>query len=480
MSKITRNFNNIQASKDIDTMLNRFDNTITKVHEMINKQTVYSTWIKFQLGVTNYLVFDSTSNDSNENLICSLEFNKSGAGIANDFTLKIAYDPFNMGQNSKSKIEQLDEWVAESMAMDFNSDTKQCKGYLQYGYNNTDDNELISPSYEFMLTECSSDTNFANGIGTFIFKGTSIISTDSEFTANFNAINSWNLMDIIDWHLYYYYGNSDKGGAHVKPGTKTYPGALGYLIDIPDKLFEEAPTISFTEASGITPWAYCESVLENQISVPDAESDQYKELDKMSASSRPKYIMYITDDRGQKTIHVNYISPLRNNNDNKSLKWEFTWNEEKNNSLVIDWSPTSNSWLYIIQKTKYLRDEAIRRKLNPTNSQVNSLQAGRANIVKKDTDNVSVEANDINSASAAFAKIQTSNKTEVTELYDAKLTTVGFPCDVPLAVEVRILPKILESVSRTSGVYMINKCTDQITNKGLYTSTFELFRLRSI
>ena len=66
------------------------------------------------------------------------------------------------------------------------------------------------------------------------------------------------------------------------------------------------------------------------------------------------------------------------------------------------------------------------------------------------------------------------------EFYDAELVTLGIPSDVPIGATITILPRVLETVSRTAGVYMINSCTDSITSNGIYKSTFTLYRLRSV
>ena len=66
------------------------------------------------------------------------------------------------------------------------------------------------------------------------------------------------------------------------------------------------------------------------------------------------------------------------------------------------------------------------------------------------------------------------------EMYNATLTILGIPCDPPLACEIQVIPRILESTSRTQGVYMINACTDNITTKGVFTSSLKLTRVRSL
>ena len=65
-------------------------------------------------------------------------------------------------------------------------------------------------------------------------------------------------------------------------------------------------------------------------------------------------------------------------------------------------------------------------------------------------------------------------------MYDAELETIGIPADPVLLAEVKVVPRILESVSRTAGYYIIQGCTDEIDNRGRYTSTLKLFRMKNL
>lgn len=62
------------------------------------------------------------------------------------------------------------------------------------------------------------------------------------------------------------------------------------------------------------------------------------------------------------------------------------------------------------------------------------------------------------------------------ELYDAEITLVGIPADAPIEAHIKIIPRILESVSRTAGVYIVKGSEDHITNGGVYTTKLKLFR----
>ena len=86
-----------------------------------------------------------------------------------------------------------------------------------------------------------------------------------------------------------------------------------------------------------------------------------------------------------------------------------------------------------------------------------------------------------NSTDNEYAKKDMNEQaSDAYEYYDAKLTLVGIPADAPLSCEIKVIPRVLESVSRTQGIYMITGSSDQISTKGVYTTTLELFRIKNI
>lgn len=121
-------------------------------------------------------------------------------------------------------------------------------------------------------------------------------------------------------------------------------------------------------------------------------------------------------------------------------------------NIVVKWNPQVNLKLYLLQKAANSRASQIRQ------------DAG---------EDASEEFLD------AMKDIYFRNN-EAYEMYDAVLTTIGIPCDIPLCLEITIKPRILETISRTSGVYMLQECTDRISSNGLFTSEYKLLRVRAI
>lgn len=443
----TRPFNeSVTDIMDSIKLKDRFDNMLTKVSNMINTQgPIYSVWIRFQIGKNNPITFNTASQDIKENLIADLNIQKTGAGVTNSFTLTVRYDPFNYGQNTQDKIEALDELLAEALSWDFNqNDTSDAlRGYIQYGYNNIADMDMVSPKYEFYLTSAKSVVEWSSGMLSYTFEGTTLLSTDCDFVVSFDAVENRSLIEVVAETLYKYYGNSSNKPSRIGD-VECIGDDLGYNIDIPDSIFDDSPTVSLNASANLSPWTYCTNILLDQMSQSDIDSGEYSDTTTLKFSDIPRYVLYITD--SDRTIHLSYNSPRNSNNQsNQQLNWLFTWNQQDNN-LIVQWEPNVDLSLYLIQKMKYLRSH---RQNNSTDNE----------YAKKDMNE---------QASDAY------------EYYDAKLTLVGIPADAPLSCEIKVIPRVLESVSRTQGIYMITASSDQISTKGIYTTTLELFRIKNI
>lgn len=509
-SNITRrNAPNIVATQDTTRITTRFNNMLYDVDRMIRQEgPIYSTWIRFQLGKSNPITFDTSSTSLYENLIASLQFNKCGAGSGNDFTLEIKYDPFNYGQQSKDKIEALDEYIAQAMSAD-ELETDQLRGTLQYGYNYTKDNNLVSPRYEFYLTDADSQVTFDSGMTSYTFKGVSYISTDCEFNASFTDITNWKFMDIINWTLFYHYGSNNKRPKHIGQNDTTSKSALGYAIDIPERLFTDSlENISVPARSEMSPWQYCQDLMRQyNLLKSQKESGKYDSSD-LPASKIPRYVMWITDQDGERTIHIDHCTPDDGSQNNK-INFDFTWSKNSNN-IITGWHPQVDLKLYLIRKMNYLREvEKLNKARDEALAEIEADQKSTdelSNIVNKGMswidswlpdwvtlDNKITDAINGGIANRNEGYIELKNSiiqkyqekvksidNELDEFYDAQLELIGIPADVPLSAEITVKPVVLESISRTAGVYMIKSATDNINNQGVFTTTLDLWRIRKL
>lgn len=461
------NIKNVSASTSQTEMVTNLKNMINNVTNMLDREgPIYTTWIKFQIGENeNPLIFDSSSTNPQKNLIAQLDFNKSGAGVTNDFTLLIQYDPFNMGQASnQDTIEKLDEYVAKVISSTIGDDVGSLIGYIQYGYNSVSDSSLVSPRYEFFITNATTEVKFESGLSTYTFTGTSTIAADCDNVTNFPARENANILQVIEETLYYWYGTEEYPAPHVQ-GIKPTNNDYKYKINIEDNLYNDSLTgQTIDAATGVTPWAYCDSIL-NKYYLTDSESksELYQDVENLSYALRPRFVMYIDD--AEKTIRVTHVVPKLYQDEDGNVKYDyseksllsldytFSWGYNKQN-LVVGWKPEAQTYLYLIRRARKLRLEE---------------QLNKAKM-----------SNDIN-ADETIKELQeelTNVNDDLNEMFDAQLQTIGIPADVPIGVEVGIEPHILETVSRLAGIFVIVGASDTITSNGIFSTTYKLFRIR--
>ena len=448
-------------------MCTNYENMLNNVTNMLNVEgPVTSTWIKFKIGTDNNknpIIFDSSSTNPKKNLIASLSFTKSTAGTANNFTLVVQYDPFNMGQEIADIIEQLDEYVAQSMSYDFDTDLNTMRGHLQFGYNAVSDSALVSPDYTFFLTSAVSEVKFESGISTYTFEGTSTIGADSDNSTKFPAVSEEKELKIVEETLYYWYGDPAKKPSRITNITPM-DNEYKYYIDIPDYLYEDSPDIgqAIPEQSGMSPIEYCQQILnDNPLTKSEQNSGIYSDMTKLTYAQRPRYCIYIDD--AALAIRVTHVVPkvTSSNTDENGvseeselkINYKFYWGQKTQN-IVVGWRPEVNNMLYLIRKARVLRYE----------------QDSLAQIQNSENENSKQSIND---------KLIRVND-DLNEMYDAQLQILGIPADPPIGALIPILPTILETPSRTAGFYMINGCTDNISTNGVYITTLNLFRIRGL
>lgn len=505
----SRNFKNNGFALSVNELSSVYNNTLRKVCNMIEKQgPIYSTWIRFQIGHNKPIIFDTSSTNNKENLIADLRMEKSGNGIANTFTLTVRYDPFNFGQNTQDKIEALDDLLARAMIYDLGDtdnldNLEDLHGYIQYGYNYTEDANLVSPKYVMMITDAKSRVEWSSGITTYTFEGCSFLALDCEFTADFDAVaeeDNKGLIDYVNETLYYYYGDSAHKPSHIS-SDETYGGSFRYRIVIPEKLFEDQPTFTADAVTGISPWTYCKNLLQGKMSKSDAENETYKDS---ATIIKPRYSMFISD--ANQTIYVNYVSPL-NDKYIEKVDYTFTWSTDLTTNIVTAWNPQVDLKQYLIQRASRARINSQNLStyddmLEMANDYENNVKFNPETMIEGSGGKVHMKEEyggaDItaffnydgpnetdreylrNEAIEGYKKAADEINSEVYEMYDAELETIGIPADPVLLAEVKVMPRILESVSRTAGYYIIQGCTDEIDNRGRYTSTLKLFRMKNL
>lgn len=520
---MARSFKDIQATTSTDTMKFRFENMLSKVSNMINKNNIYSVWIKLVIGKSSkyQIVFDTSSKDKDENLVLGLEYEKSGAGTANEFAFKVAFDLFNYGQETKKNVEQLDELLYKSMNIteyDEIIDRLYCK--FQYGYNVTGDTQIVSPLYEGMITEIVPNVSYSNGKTSYTLKGNSFISSvggSSDYT--YSQIGSedsdegrWNGMDLVLWILWYYHGNpatisqlpQDYSGNVNNQHIDVQNGVNTRLnIDIPKELMTTASNVYMPTLSKMTPIDYCKEVLNKIVNTSDPRYNGDKvnpDYDIKEGDFRPYYTLYITDSGGDgvPTVHITYISSKDiEDNTKDSINFNFDW-FNRTNSIVVGWQPNVDVLSYLVVRAQREHDRLLlekekEEKLQETNGRIDEAIKGLEQSKKEQSGLPLIDWQ--SGAIAALSGLKKTNETIITNSYDEKikqlsntanmeyyksvLTLVGIPADIPIGAVLSIKPRIFESVSRTQGKYYITSSKDTVNSNGIFLTTIELMRLKN-
>lgn len=450
----------------------RFETVMNNVKSMIqNEGPIYHTWISFQVGVdSDAVVFNTDTTNPNQNAIAQLTLKKSGAGSCNEFTLTIVFDVFNYGQESQNQIEKLDEYLGKALSHNMDS-VDALKGYIQYGYATTgSDANLTSPYYSYILTDASSKVNVSSGITQYTFTGVTSMSTDCDFSANISQYpTNWKLLDVVEWTIFYYYGDNENKPTHTTGTAKE--NEYKYYIDIPEDLYSsnELLTVGYVnnnsplEPTTANPIQYITELLEKfPLTYDEMNSGQWDNWEELDQADRPRWDWYITDTDGTKTWHLVHITPTSSaNTDSNSsdylLTEPITWGLQEKN-IVLDWNPEVDTKLYLIKRASYIRAQE-------------QLQSGNIDLNSIDNSDYKSQIK-----SAVESNVVRTEASIVKENYDAKLTLVGIPADVPIGLRMKILPRILESVSRTQGMYYVKGSEDTIATNGTYKTILTLFR----
>lgn len=532
-----------QAVISVDTMATRFENMLNRVSNMIKRNNIYSVWIRLTIGKSdgNKIIFDTSSQNKDENLMMSLDYEKVGAGIGNKFTFKVAFDLFNYGQETKKNVEKLDELIYRALNVEeYENAIDYFYCNFQYGYNVVGDTQIVSPFYEGLITEIVPSVDYSNGKTYYTISGSSM-TTGTGLKYSYDQIGNadnkegrWNGLDLVQWILWYYHGNPDT----VSQMSQDYSGNIGnqhqdvkdgiatkFNIDIPKDLIKSASLVYMEKIPSMTPIDYCKEVLNRTVNTSDSKFNgdiTNPGYNLEEGDFKPYYTIYITDSGGSgiPTIHVAYIGSngdLQAIQGLRTINFEFEW-FSKTNNIVIGWQPQVDLMSYFAARAEREHQiNALQRRIddaksmesvnNTVNNVIDNGQRQITGFVKGlrrkysflgagaewfvNRGNAAVDtgqtvASKITQAGTAAAiaecnaKIKELSDTSNIEYYKSKLTLVGIPSDIPLNIMLQIKPKIFESISRTQGKYYVLGAKDTINTNGLFVTSIDLVRYKNI
>lgn len=489
----SRNFNrNIQSTIRQEDMVTNFENMLKKVSNMIgNNGAAYSVWIKFVIGKneSTQIVLNSSSQNKEENTVMSLNYKKSGAGIANSFTLKVAVDLCDFGQKTRGRVEQFDELIYQAMnATSYENAIDRFYCQFQYGYNVYGDTQIVSPLYTGLITGIKPSINYANGISTYTITGTSYILGTSN-TYDFDAIgdptkpkSGWNAADLVLWNMWKYHGNPETINQVYDSGYIKRKGSTGtdaddrhddvkngissmFNIDISENIWHDISNVQM-EKETTTAIEYCRHVLQNARNKTEPSYDEATNSYKLDEDDFiPYYTLYFTDsgNSGVPTAHVAYVGSNSQATEGagvRTVNFEFSWFDRKNN-IVLDWNPEVNLMSYLTVRAKL---ESEKDKLDKNRKQQLADALDEETILRIDKE-----------YEESLLEIQNTN----IEYHTATLTLVGIPSDIPLNIMLNVKPKIFESISRTQGLYYLTSSEDTINTNGLFTTKLTAIKYKN-
>lgn len=487
-----------------------FENCFNVLNKNLDKYGQYVPWLLFKIrnqysetDIRDALVIDTYNSTATITLpngrsqklshimLLNFEYNKSGAGTANTFSITFAFNPAEKQDNAGQLIdpEIIDQALMTStiLEIDKTSDTQKTNAvnaiakhqvYMRMGYacdsENASTSKLTSPEYFGQALGASSELR--DGLIIYTITGYSNITylmnlkvtiPERGTKSSGETAGGWKVSDAMWDAIAMYFGDDDKG-IHIEDRDKNVPDFhkifpnKTVIIDnlTPEYLNEQEVYIS-PSGENETLWQYLDRI-KKLVKFPI--NDELEEASRITIDWRIEeydnkmhFYIYVLDpripgegnsynitDNDSRYVNVVYEYPTKTNNIVRSFtpdfKFETVWGSD-----IIAENPENSTSYYVDEKGDVYSFYDIRSY------------------------NDSLSGNDKFTSLASYASSIQYN-------YSANLTTLGIPADIPLGTIIRIRPIINGKEYHYGGYYMINKTTDRIDTNG-YTTEYELFKL---
>lgn len=500
----------------IRSRIRTFESQYRQISKSVEMFGRYNTWVYFKC---NNLVID-TASPSNKNIILQTwEYNKNGSGTANDFTLRICYNFSEATEYYKlpdihyvEKALCLDTIVKneEGKVKGFKSVSDKLKCKFRYGYINvgTDGTQLLSPEYEGMITGCVPELR--DNMLFYTITGVSGAFGGKEQKFNFDAVSNKKATDLAYETLNKYYGTGFESSPFKEKISKPY-SIIDKTGDAGLKSNEKEQ--DFGSVEGRTVFKYVSYIL-SRVNFDDFLKAKGINKDDIPEGKEP-YCGYYIDDASN-AIVIDIIDPSNilkksyyssDDPDNallasESVKYDSSVVFEypnKSQNFILSFTPSLDLKQIWVQ-TIYSDEDGKRwgiddaGKLVLTNSA--STEDDIFTITKIDNGDKEVPAtsqialdgtgtndssneDDKSTVDTAESKMSaTSFSQAVNQIYEATMSCMGIPADIPLQTRIKITPILMGTPYLFEGSYMVKKCSDRIDSSG-YITEMSLLRLTS-
>lgn len=426
-------------------------------------------------------------------MLLNFEYNKSGAGTANTFSISFAFNPAEKQDNAGKLIDPqiIDRALATSAILNIDdtdgSDEKKMnvvnaiakhQVYMRLGYSSdssdTDASKIVSPEYFGQALGGTSELR--DGLIIYTITGYSNITylTNLRVTipergtkSSGEVTGGWKVSDAM-WEAIALYFGDDKKGLHIEDRDKNIPNFSKIfpnkivIVDnlVPEDLNEKEVYIS-ASGENETLWEYLDRI-KKLVNFP--VNDELDESSRVTIDWKLEeydntmhFYIYVIDtripgegnnytvtDNDSRYVNVVYEYPTKTNNIVKSFTPDFKFELIWGNDIIVENLDNSTSY-YVDEKGNVYSYYNI------------------------NSENDKYSGNDQYSSLATYASSVQYN-------YKADLTTLGIPADIPLGTIIRIRPIINGLEYHYGGYYMIIKTTDRIDTNG-YTTNYELLKL---
>ena len=485
-----------------------FEDCFNALNKNLDKYGQYVPWLLFKIrnqysetDIRDALVIDTYNSTATITLpngkiqklshimLLNFEYNKSGTGAANTFSIMFAFNPAEKQDNAGELVdpEIIDQALMTStiLEIDKTSDTQKMNAvnaiakhqvYMRMGYacDSVDSSvsKLNSPEYFGQALGASSELR--DGLIIYTITGYSTYLTNLKVTIpergtkNSETIEGkWKVSDAMWDAIAMYFGDDDKG-IHIEDRDKNVPNFhkifpnKKVIIDnlVPEYLNEKEVYISASGESE-TLWEYLDRI-KKLVDFPI--NNELEETSRITLNWRIEeydnimhfYIYainpripgegnsYTITDNDSRYVNVVYEYPTKTNNIVRSFTPEFKFETVWGDDIIVE-NPENSTSYYVNEKGDVYAYYNI-------NGESDNL-SGNENLAPLSSYATAVQYN-----------------------YSANLTTLGIPADIPLGTIIRIRPIINGKEYHYGGYYMITKTTDRIDTNG-YTTEYTLFKL---
>lgn len=479
----------VGASQMVSELMKNVARYVSLVDTKFNSnRAMYTMYLRFTINDT--VLVDTTSPDIVSNCLLSFTHDQNGSGQANQFTLQIIFRP---NERNLKAITTIDKILTDNLKIQQASNEQQLKDMVslyknctfQYGYG---DDNIRSPEYTGQVMDFECDVENGNLVYTItgyagLYAGKEVkLSTKHEYCYDDAGAEILNPLHFINRII------------DVEPAFQNNGEPLFKVIFL-DQCDKDASSTDtefrqFTQKNifqVISDILNCtvskseQQTIEGTGSVPTDGSTgpvQPKDGQIMNANQKEVFSYYVSTnlEDGAKCGTIYIYKTLNPNSEEAknitpNLQIPFTWfgpSDGAVNHIVKKWKPQfKGSVLFALA----LNEQATKEEFYTMDQDGNVLQVKGLGAAKQ---GVNADNSAITNTLQEYARW--AFRTQYP--YEATMTTIGLPCEIPMTGTMRIKPLMYGTEHHSGGIYMCLGKKDTISSSGFYTD-IKLFKVQS-